>query len=195
MAKVLKGADRSDWGKFKVPRSVQRSIPIRRIYQDGTWLAAERFSQTWQFSDINYAVASHDDQLNMFMAYSALLNSLPADAAAKITIANRRIDPKDFERTILISPANDALDKYRLEYNRILTDRAAASNDLIQDKYLTVSTAKGRRPAPSFPGWTRSCPETLQGCPLSPTLWTAPSVCVSSTTFSGPERSNISALT
>lgn len=142
MAKVLKNADRSDWGKFKVPRSVQQSIPIRRVYRDGLWQVADRFSQTWQFQDINYAVASHEDQLNMFMAYSALLNSLPADATAKITISNRRINPRDFERTILMPSAGNALDKYRLEYNRILTERAAASNNLVQDKYLTVSTAK-----------------------------------------------------
>ena len=36
----------------------------------------------------------------------------------------------------------DSLDSYRREYNRVLTDKAAESNDLIQDKYITVSVAR-----------------------------------------------------
>ncbi|WP_116722081.1 VirB4-like conjugal transfer ATPase, CD1110 family [Intestinimonas butyriciproducens] len=142
MKKVTKGADRSDWGRFTIPRSVQKSIPVGCIYRDGIWKVAERFSRTWRFADINYAVASHEDQLNMFMAYSGLLNSLPADAVAKITISNRRMDPHSFERTVLQKEQGDALDKYRREYNRILLNRAAESNNLVQDKYLTISTAR-----------------------------------------------------
>lgn len=86
MVKVLKGGDRSDWERFKVPRSVQQSIPIGSIYREGIWRVAGRFSRTWKFEDINYSVASHDDQLDMFMGYSSLLNSLPTDAIAKLSI-------------------------------------------------------------------------------------------------------------
>lgn len=142
MVKVLKGGDRSDWERFKVPRSVQQSIPIGSIYREGIWRVAGRFSRTWKFEDINYSVASHDDQLDMFMGYSALLNSLPTDAIAKLSISNRRMDPVDFQSRVLLAPQEDAMDKYRAEYNRILTERAEASNNLVQDKYLTISTAK-----------------------------------------------------
>ena len=43
---------------FSVPHSVQKSIPIKRIYQDGVFQVSGKFSKTWRFFDVNYAVAS-----------------------------------------------------------------------------------------------------------------------------------------
>ena len=48
---------------FSVPRSVQKSIPIKRIYQDGVFQVSGKFSKTWRFFDVNYAVASFYDLL------------------------------------------------------------------------------------------------------------------------------------
>lgn len=36
----------------------------------------------------------------------------------------------------------DGLDSYRAEYNDILVDKAADSNNLIQEKYITISVEK-----------------------------------------------------
>lgn len=47
---------------FQVPKSAQQSIPIKRIYKDGVFQVAGKFSKTWRFSDINYAVASMERQ-------------------------------------------------------------------------------------------------------------------------------------
>ena len=41
-----------------MPRSVQQSIPIDRIYADGVWQSENVFSLMWQISDINYAMQS-----------------------------------------------------------------------------------------------------------------------------------------
>ena len=38
MIKALIAANKSERDKFKIPRSVQQSIPIKCIYEDGTWL-------------------------------------------------------------------------------------------------------------------------------------------------------------
>ena len=43
-------------GSYKLPRSVQQSIPIDRIYADGIWQSGNVFSMMWQISDINYAI-------------------------------------------------------------------------------------------------------------------------------------------
>ena len=87
---------------------------------------------------MNYAAASEDDRRGIFLSYGGVLNSLPTDAA-KITIINRRLNPVDFERTILMKERGDGLDKYRRESNRILTQQAAESNNLVQEKYITLS--------------------------------------------------------
>ena len=50
------------------------------------WLVGRKHSRTWRFSDVNYAAASEDDRRGIFLSYGGVLNSLPTDAAAKITI-------------------------------------------------------------------------------------------------------------
>ena len=142
MRKTLTAANRGERVPFKIPRSVQQSIPIQRVWQDGIWQVNGKYSQTWRFADINYSLASYEDQRDMFTSYCGVLNSLPTDAVTKITIHNRRLNSSDFQHSVLMRECGDDLDLYRLEYNRVLTEKAAASNNLIQDKYITVSVAR-----------------------------------------------------
>ena len=86
MIKTLAAANRSERERFKVPRSVQQSIPVQRIFRDGIWQSGTKFTQTWRFADINYSLASHDDQMDMFRSYCAVLNSLPTDATSTISL-------------------------------------------------------------------------------------------------------------
>ena len=46
MRKTLTAANRGERVPFKIPRSVQQSIPIQRVWQDGIWQVNGRFSQT-----------------------------------------------------------------------------------------------------------------------------------------------------
>jgi len=134
---------KQDKGKFTVPRSVQQAIPIQSIWQDGIMLCDGKFSKCWRFDDINYSVASPEDQDAMFKDYSALLNTLDVGATTKITIHNRRLNEQDFEKSILIKKRNDELDHFRKEYNDMLWDKVASShNSIIQEKYITVSVHK-----------------------------------------------------
>ena len=139
MIKSLLAANKSEKDRFVIPRSVQQSIPIRCVYSDGIWHTGRKHSRTWRFADINYAAASEEERRSIFLSYCAVLNSLPTDAAAKITIINRRINPADFQRQILMKERGDELDRYRRESNQILTRRAAESNNLVQEKYITLS--------------------------------------------------------
>ena len=139
MIKTLSAAERSERYKFFIPRSVQQSIPVRRLYDGGVWQVGTRHSKSWRISDVNYAAASDEDRETIFRSYQSVLNALPTDAAAKITIVNHRLNPADFERTVLMRTRGDALDRYRAEYNKILTDKVGAGNDLVQEKYVTVS--------------------------------------------------------
>ena len=61
----------------------------------------------------------------MFLEYSELLNAFDSGATTKLTINNRRLNRVDFEQTILIPMAEDGLDKYRKEYNKMLLDKAS----------------------------------------------------------------------
>ena len=91
MIKTLSKAQKMEREKFRIPRSVQDAIPIRRIFADGIFQVGNQYSKTWSFTDINYAIASKEDKTSMFLDYSELLNALDSGASAKITIYNRRI--------------------------------------------------------------------------------------------------------
>ena len=80
MIKTLQQALKMDREKFKVPRSVQQAIPIQRIWPDGVFQSGTKFSKSFRFSDINYAIASKEDKTEMFLDYSELLNALDSGA-------------------------------------------------------------------------------------------------------------------
>ena len=129
--------------KFIAPKGVQDIIPVIRIWEDGVFLVGKnKYSKTFQFTDINYAVASRSDKEGMFLDYSELLNSLDTGATTKITIYNRRLNKVDFENNILIPMNGDNLDEYRKEYNNYLLNQAVGINGIIQEKYLTVTISK-----------------------------------------------------
>ena len=141
MSKTLQTVLKRDRERYKVPRSVQDAIPIRRIWPDGIFCFGSTYSKTIRFSDINYAIASKEDKTAMFLGWSELLNALDAGSVTKITINNKRVDRQDFERTILIPPQGDGLDGYWKEYNDMLTGKVTdASNSVVQERYLTLST-------------------------------------------------------
>lgn len=142
MIKTLQKIMKQDKERFIVPKGVQHAIPIRTIWPDGIFLVGNKFSKSFRFEDINYAVASKEDKEAMFLSYSELLNSFDSGATTKITINNRRLNKAVFETSILIPYKDDSLDEYRMEYNRMLLDKATGANSIVQDKYITVSVMK-----------------------------------------------------
>lgn len=141
--RFLKKIMSQDKERFTVPRSAQQMIPVDRIWPDGIFQIGSKFSKSWKITDINYAVASEEDQVDMFMGYSALLNSLDASASAKITICNRRLNIADFRSSILIPDKQDGLNRFRKEYNDMLLAKAVSSNNnMVKDKYITITVSR-----------------------------------------------------
>ena len=71
------------------------SEKILTVYADGIFqVGKERYSKTWIFTDINYAVASKEDKTAMFLDYSELLKNFAytyeqqeSDLSSKINLA------------------------------------------------------------------------------------------------------------
>ena len=141
--KTIKTVFKQDKENIVVPKGVQDAIPVTRIWKDGIFLLGKnKYSKCFRFTDINYAVAGKSDKEAMFLEYSELLNSFDSGATTKITVSNRRINRVDFERNILLNKAEDGLDNYREEYNKVLLENATGVNGIIQEKYITVSINK-----------------------------------------------------
>ena len=191
MLRTLKNLFKQDREKFVVPKSVQNVIPIKTIWEDGIFLVGRnKYAKTFKFEDINYAVASREDKEAMFLEYSELLNSLDSGATTKITINNRRLNKADFEQTILIPMADDGLDKYRKEYNKMLLDKATGANSIVQDKYVTVSVCKKNieEARNYFARVVLTLSPTLTVWGRSVWNWTQATSCVSSTTSTVQEK-------
>ena len=143
MIKTLQNTLKQDRERYSVPKSVQDTIPIRRLWQDGVFQFGSKYSKTLRFSDINYAIASKEDKTAMFLRYSELLNALDTGSTTKITINNKRLNRRNFEEEILIPTRGDYLDGGRAEYNAMLLDKVTDStNSVVQERYITVSAHK-----------------------------------------------------
>ena len=142
MIKSLRTLFKQDKESYKVPKSVQDYIPIQKMWDDGIFKVGNRYTKTFRFDDINYAVASREDKEAMFLEYSELLNSLDSGVTTKITINNHCRNRADFERSVLIPFKEDGLDIYRKEYNDMLLDKATGANSITQEKYITISVHK-----------------------------------------------------
>ena len=143
MIKTLQTVMRQDKEKFRVPRSVQQMIPIKRIWPSGIFMVGNsKYSKTYRFADINFALASNEDKEIMMDQYADIMNSLEIGATSKLTICNRRRNIRDFEKNVLIPMRGDALDEYCKECNEVLMEKAIGSSGMLQEKFLTVSIQK-----------------------------------------------------
>ena len=61
MIKTLTNLFKQDKEKFVVPKGVQDVIPVAAIFDDGIFkVGKDKYSKTYRFTDINYAVASRE---------------------------------------------------------------------------------------------------------------------------------------
>lgn len=142
MIKTLSKLQKLNRDGFRIPKNAQDIVDIDTIYKDGIFSKGKRFSKTFKFTDINYAIASKSDKEGLFLDYCELLNSLDNTCMIKITINNRKVNMNEFNEKVMIKLRNDGLDEYRKEYNEVLLNIIAEMDEIIQEKYLTVTIFK-----------------------------------------------------
>ena len=129
-------------GSYSLSRSVQKQIPIDRIYVDGVWRSGSVYSQMWSISDINYAMSSDADKEKITAQLGIVYAGIPTDCWAKVCIISQRMDEQAFVRDILYRRGNDGLDEYRAEKNRQIKSCASEIGNVNQHKYMILSTNK-----------------------------------------------------
>lgn len=128
--------------EFRIPKTTQDMIPVDTVYKDGIFKIGNRYTKSYRFLDINYAIASKEEKTGLFLDYGDLLNSFDSSVMVKITVNNHKIDLYKFKEDILIPFKEDGLDEYRKEYNEMLLDKLKESDDIVQEKYLTLTVFK-----------------------------------------------------
>ncbi len=140
---LFKKIKNNEHEKYIVPKGVQDVIPVQKMFEDGIFLVGEnKYSVSYKFTDVNYAVASKNDKEAMFLKYSEVLNGFDTSAITKITINNHYINKQDFEKNMLFDYVNDSLDEYRREYNDMLKNKVSDFNNIVQEKYITITVNK-----------------------------------------------------
>ena len=127
--------------KPKLPRTVQQSIPYVHVYDNGV-IETEPgvFTKAYKLEDVNFKIAQDVEQLSIFQAYGAFLNSFPENVRFQIVIQNKAANRRGFLNQIRFNPQRDGLNKYRQEMNNILFSSVEkGKNNLSQDKYCVVS--------------------------------------------------------
>ena len=123
------------------PKTAQETIPYLSVYKNGIIEISENvFSKSYVIGDVNFSIASDEEQENIFMNYGKLLNMFGEKITAQITIFNRNVDIDKFKKNVLLKLKGDGLDKYRLENNAIMEMKIGeGKNNITHEKYLTLS--------------------------------------------------------
>ena len=116
----------------------QQTIPYIAMHPDGICqLPGGLYTKTLEYEDINYAVASTEDQTAIISGWSACLNYFDSSLPFQLSFVNRR--SRNANRYKVNIPAQeDAFNSIRGEYVEMLKGQIAKSNNGIERyKYIT----------------------------------------------------------
>lgn len=138
--------------KKRGPQTAQQTIPYIEMLRDGICKVREGFyTKTIEYEDINYSVASSDDQAAIFDGYCAFLNYFDSALPFQLSFINHRSRPEN-RYSVNIHPQNDEFNNIRGEYVDMLENQIAKSNNgIMRSKYITfgisadgIATARPR---------------------------------------------------
>ena len=74
-----------------VPQTAQQTIPYREMFRDGICKVREGYyTKTIEYEDINYSVASSEDQSAIFDGYCGFLNYFDSAFPFQMSFVNQR---------------------------------------------------------------------------------------------------------
>ena len=138
--------------KYRGPQSAQQTIPYLEMLKDGICKVRDGFfTKTIAYEDINYSVASSDDQAAIFDGYCAFLNYFDSALPFQLSFVNNRSRPEN-RYTVNIPPQDDDFNSIRGEYVEMMERQIARSNNgIVRAKYITfglpaenIATARPR---------------------------------------------------
>ena len=103
-------------GKNRAALSAQQTIPYLVMHPDGVCqLPGGLYTKTVEYEDINYSVASTEDQTAIFSGWSSFLNYFDSSLPFQLSFVNRRSRSRS-KYKVNIPPAQDDYDSIRAEF-------------------------------------------------------------------------------
>ena len=124
--------------------SAQQTIPYVAMHPDGICqLPGGLYTKTVEYEDINYAVASTEDQTAIFGGWSSFLNYFDSSLPFQLSFVNRR-SRSTHRYKVNIPAQQDAINSIRGEFVDMLKGQIAKSNNGIErSKYITFGLPAG----------------------------------------------------
>ena len=119
--------------------SAQQTIPYLVMHPDGVCqLPGGIYTKTVEYEDINYSVASTEDQTAIFGGWSSFLNYFDCSLPFQLSFVNRR--SRSISRYKVNIPAQeDDYNSIRGEFVDMLKNQIAKSNNgIVRSKYITI---------------------------------------------------------
>ncbi len=125
LEKIDKGGKKKP-PKPAVPRTAQQSIPMQRMFEDGTCrVKPNYYTRTVAYQDINYQLAQQEDKTAIFEEWCSFLNFFDSSIKFELSFVNMATDSSEFEKSIRIPYQKDGFDDVRAEYSQMLRQQLA----------------------------------------------------------------------
>ncbi len=140
ISKKTKENQKGTSNRPKVAKTCQQSIPYIQFFNNGiVEVDPDKFSRSYHFEDINFKDNEPYEQDETKDKWGVIMNLFSPQMDISVSIFNRSVDKKTVYNDLLIKPEHDNYNGLREGANEILRNAVAGSNNLITEKYLTVS--------------------------------------------------------
>ena len=128
--------------KTLLPKTAQQTIPFVNVYRSGMIESSPNYyTKSYKLQDINFSVASNDDQEKIFEKYRTFLDSFDSGKHLQVVINNRNVDEKAILDSVLCKMERDELNDLREEINSMVKDKMSeGKNNLVSEKYLVIGS-------------------------------------------------------
>ena len=133
------GKEKTNDGQI-LPKTAQETVPYVNVYKNGVIESMPGyFTKSYKLTDINFRVASNEDQIKIFDKYKEFLASLGTDTSLQVVINNRNEDEDSIINDVMCKMEADAYNEYRVEMNNMIKDKMAEGrNNLVSEKYIVM---------------------------------------------------------
>ncbi|WP_164549975.1 VirB4-like conjugal transfer ATPase, CD1110 family [Enterococcus faecalis] len=100
--------------------TVQDSLFYTSQFEEGLMhIVEDEYSQCYRLGEVDYEIASEENQVNTIMGYSEALNTLDKHSRYQLLVINKR-EEESLLDGVLLEYKGDRLDNYRQEINEII---------------------------------------------------------------------------
>lgn len=126
--------------------TTQNTLKYTSNFESGLMhIVEDEYSKMFELGNLDYEVASEDDQLDIVVNYAEALNSLDKQSRYQLLVLNKRIKSSLLEN-ILLPPQGDPFDIYRAEINDIISNRFLHDQKNFETQRYAIFSTKAKTP-------------------------------------------------